>query len=261
MRLLVGALNRPRRSRMVRIGKKKLVILFFILVSLGNGIGIYKRYMRKRREKERDKRHIPYGIYEAVLKRPFDMTLAGIALIVFGPVMAITALLVKIRLGSPVLFTQKRPGRNGKIFMLYKFRTMNNKRDANGRLLSDEERLTDFGKVLRSTSLDELPELYNILLGDMSIVGPRPLLVEYLPRYSEYQKHRHDVRPGLTGLAQVNGRNKLSWEERFEDDVKYVERITFWSDICIMLKTIIMVLKRDGINSDTSTTMDIFMGN
>lgn len=204
--------------------------------------------------------HIPGGWYEKYLKRPFDVIAAGTALVILSPVIAITALLVGFGLGTPVLFTQKRPGLNGKLFRIYKFRTMTNDRDESGNLLPDEKRLTKFGKMLRSTSLDELPELINIVRGDMSIVGPRPLLTEYLSRYDDRQIHRHDVRPGLTGLAQISGRNHLSWEERFEDDLKYVGNITFFGDMYIILKTIVAVLSRNGITSETSATMEEFMG-
>ena len=192
-------------------------------------------------------------MYQKYIKRGFDFILALIASIILSPVILIVAVLVRIKLGSPVLFKQPRPGKNEKIFNMYKFRTMTDARDENGELLPDEVRLTKFGKTLRSTSLDELPELFNILKGDMSIVGPRPLLVRYLPLYNERQKHRHEVRPGFTGLAQVNGRNSISWEEKFEWDVKYVEHVTF-------LKTIGVVLKRDGISSTTSATMEEFKG-
>lgn len=200
-------------------------------------------------------------MYQKYIKRGLDLILALTASILLGPVMLIIAVLVRVNLGSPVLFKQQRPGKNEKIFFMYKFRTMTDKRDDNGNLLSDEVRLTRFGKVLRSTSLDELPELFNILKGDMSIVGPRPLLVQYLPLYNERQKHRHDVRPGFTGLAQVNGRNSISWEEKFEWDVKYVENITFCNDLKIILKTVSVVLHRTGISSDTSVTMEAFAGN
>ena len=183
-----------------------------------------------------------------------------IASIILSPVMLIVAVLVRVKLGSPVLFKQQRPGKNEKIFNMYKFRTMTDERDENGELLPDEVRLTKFGKTLRSTSLDELPELFNIVKGDMSIVGPRPLLVRYLPLYNERQKHRHDVRPGFTGLAQVNGRNSISWEEKFEWDVKYVEHVTFLEDCRIILKTVGVVLKRDGINSASAATMEEFKG-
>ena len=175
--------------------------------------------------------------------------------------MLIIAILVRIKLGTPVIFKQQRPGKNEKIFTLYKFRTMTDKKDENGNLLPDSERLTKFGKLLRSTSLDELPELVNIIKGDMAIVGPRPLLVGYLPLYNEEQKHRHDVRPGLTGLAQVNGRNSISWEEKFKDDLKYVNKITFIGDTKIILKTVGKVFKREGISQENSATMEKFQGN
>ena len=208
------------------------------------------------------KRLVKRGImYQKYIKRGLDFILSLVASIILSPVMLIVAVLVRIKLGSPVLFKQPRPGKNEKIFNMYKFRTMTDARDENGELLPDEVRLTKFGKTLRSTSLDELPELFNILKGDMSIVGPRPLLVRYLPLYNERQKHRHDVRPGFTGLAQVNGRNSISWEEKFEWDVKYVEHVTFLQDCRIILKTIWVVLKRDGISSTTSATMEEFRGN
>ena len=200
-------------------------------------------------------------MYRNFLKRLLDFVLSLIASIILSPVMLVVAVLVRIKLGSPVLFQQQRPGKDEKIFNMYKFRPMTGERDENGELLPDEVRLTKFGKTLRSTSLDELPELFNIVKGDMSIVGPRPLLVRYLPLYNERQKHRHDVRPGFTGLAQVNGRNSISWEEKFEWDVKYVEHVTFLRDCRIILKTIAVVLKRDGISSATSATMEEFTGN
>lgn len=200
------------------------------------------------------------GIYKKYFKRPLDIILALIAIIIFSPVMLIVAILVRINLGSPVIFKQQRPGLNEKIFTLYKFRTMTDERDKNGELLPDSARLTKFGKFLRSTSLDELPELFNILKGDMSIVGPRPLLVEYLPLYNNYQKRRHEVRPGLTGLAQINGRNTINWEERFNLDVEYVDNITFLGDWKIIFLTIKKVLVREGISSGTSVTMEPFKG-
>ena len=200
------------------------------------------------------------GIYEKYIKRPQDFLLASVATAVLSPIMGVTALLVRYKLGTPVLFTQDRPGLGGKVFKLYKFRTMTAAKDENGNLLSDEERLTPFGQKLRSTSLDELPELINIIKGDMSIVGPRPLLVRYLDRYNEFQKRRHEVRPGFTGLAQVHGRNSISWEEKFEWDIKYVDSISIVGDWKIIFATIKTVLKRDGINSETSATMEEFQG-
>lgn len=200
------------------------------------------------------------GIYEKYIKRPQDFLCALAATVVLSPVILITAVLIRIKLGAPVIFTQERPGKDGKIFKLYKFRTMTNAKDENGELLSDEVRLTKFGKILRSTSLDELPELFNMLKGDMSVVGPRPLLVKYLPLYNENQARRHEVRPGFTGLAQVNGRNAITWEEKFDWDIKYVDNITFLGDWKIIFKTVITVLKRDGISSETSATMEEFRG-
>ena len=205
--------------------------------------------------------HKAYGIYEKCIKRPLDLILASAGIVILSPVMGVTALLVRMKLGSPVLFTQDRPGRDGKIFKLYKFRSMTDEKDENGELKPDEIRLTPFGKKLRATSLDELPELINIIRGDMAIVGPRPLLVRYLPRYNEHQARRHEVRPGFTGLAQVHGRNSLSWQERFDWDVKYVDHVTFMTDLKILVDTVGVVLKKDGITSETSATMEEFMGN
>ena len=204
--------------------------------------------------------HKPYGPYERFVKRGLDAFLATGALIVLSPVLLVTAILVRIKLGSPVLFTQERPGRDGKIFKLYKFRTMTDARDEKGELLPDDQRLPAFGQKLRSTSLDELPELINMIKGDMAVVGPRPLLVRYLPRYNAHQARRHEVRPGFTGLAQVHGRNAISWEEKFDWDVKYIDNITFKGDLQIIIDTVRTVLKREGINSDTSATMEEFMG-
>ena len=186
-------------------------------------------------------------MYAKYIKRTLDLILSLMALIVLMPLMIIIGILVRINLGSPIIFKQKRPGKNEKIFTLYKFRTMTDKRDIDGNLLPDEYRLTKFGKFLRSTSLDELPELINIIKGDMAIVGPRPLLVEYLPYYTEEEKHRHDVRPGLTGLAQVNGRNEISWEEKLKYDTEYIKEISFYSDLEIIFKTIKKTIKRKDI--------------
>ena len=200
------------------------------------------------------------GIYEKYIKRPQDIVLSAAALVVLSPVLAVTAGLVKKRLGSPVIFAQERPGKDGKIFRLYKFRTMTDEKDAEGNLLSDEVRLTPFGQKLRSTSIDELPELWNVLKGDMSVVGPRPLLVKYLPRYNEHQARRHEVRPGITGWAQIHGRNTLSWEDKFDYDVEYVDHVSFTGDWKIIFRTIGAVLHREGISSETSVTMEDFMG-
>jgi undecaprenyl phosphate N,N'-diacetylbacillosamine 1-phosphate transferase len=200
------------------------------------------------------------GIYRRMVKRPMDFILSLIAIIVLSPVLLVVAILVRVNLGSPVLFKQKRPGLNEKIFLMYKFRTMTNERDENGELLPDSVRLTKFGRFLRSTSLDELPELFNILKGDMSIIGPRPLLVQYLPLYNEYQKRRHEVRPGLSGLAQVSGRNAISWEDKFNLDVEYVDKLSFIQDWKIIFLTIKKVFVREGINSETAATMEPFKG-
>lgn len=194
------------------------------------------------------------------IKRILDIISSLLAIIILSPLLAVTAVLVKTKLGSPVLFKQERPGKDEKIFTLMKFRTMTDERDENGELLPDEVRLTKFGKFLRSTSIDELPELFNILKGDMSVIGPRPLLVKYLPRYNEHQHRRHDVRPGLSGWAQVNGRNTVSWEDKFDMDVHYVDNYSFAMDVKILFMTVLNVLKKEGISSETSATMEVFMG-
>ena len=198
--------------------------------------------------------------YQLFGKRILDILLSGIALIVFSPIILIVGILVRIKLGSPIIFKQERPGKSEKIFSMYKFRTMTDERDHNGEYLPDEIRLTKFGKTLRATSLDELPELWNILKGDMSIVGPRPLLVEYLPLYSEKQRKRHNVRPGLTGLAQVNGRNAISWEEKFDLDVYYVDKISFFNDLIIIIQTCKKVIKKENINTINNNIPEKFKG-
>nr|WP_201741250.1 sugar transferase [Pradoshia eiseniae] len=199
-------------------------------------------------------------MYRRYVKRPMDFILSLIAIFVLSPVFIIVAILVRMKLGSPILFKQERPGLNEKIFKMYKFRTMTDEKDESGALLPDDIRLTKFGKFLRSTSLDELPELVNILKGDMSIIGPRPLLVQYLPLYNEHQKRRHEVRPGLSGLAQANGRNAISWEDKFNLDVEYVENVSFIGDWKIIFMTIKKVFVREGINSETAVTMEYFEG-
>ena len=205
-------------------------------------------------------RHKPYGIYERFIKRPLDCFLSTGALIVFSPVMAITAIITAIELKGNPFFVQERPGKDEKIFRLIKLKSMNDKKDENGNLLPDSERLTKFGALVRKTSLDELPSLINLVKGDMAVIGPRPLLVKYLPLYNEGQKHRHDVRPGLTGLAQANGRNAISWEQKFEYDTEYVKKITFKGDLAILMKTVITTIKHDGINHEGNATMEEFKG-
>lgn len=197
-------------------------------------------------------------MYRKFIKRLFDLLLSLTGIIVLLPVLLVLWILVRVKLGSPALFTQERPGKNEKVFKLYKFRSMTDERDKNGELLPDEIRLTRFGRLLRATSLDELPELFNILKGDMSLIGPRPLLVRYLPYYTKEERHRHDVRPGLTGLAQVNGRNALGWEDRFAYDLEYVNHLTFGTDIKIIAMTVGKVLKRSGTLSGADQTVADF---
>lgn len=209
-----------------------------------------------------DNQHKPYGPYEKYFKRPIDIMCALLAIIVFCWLYILIAIMVRVKLGSPVIFTQERPGKDEKLFKLYKFRTMTDERDENGELLPDEVRLTKFGAWLRRTSLDELPEAFNILAGNLSAIGPRPLLVKYLDLYSPEQHRRHEVRPGLSGYAQVHGRNAISWEEKFKLDVEYVDHITFLGDLKIIWDTVMVAfVKKDGITSGTSATMEEFMGN
>lgn len=200
------------------------------------------------------------GVYKRYVKRPMDIILSLIAIIILSPIFILVTILVRINLGSPVIFKQERPGLNEKIFTMYKFRTMTDERDENGELLPNEMRHTKFGKLLRSTSLDELPELINVIKGDMSLVGPRPLLVEYLPLYNDEQRKRHNVRPGITGLAQVKGRNSITWEQKFYYDVKYVNELSFLLDLKILFLTVIKVIKKEGINSSENVTMEKFTG-
>ena len=201
------------------------------------------------------------GLYRLYFKRPMDFILSLLAITILSPVFIITGVLVRTKLGSPILFKQNRPGLDEKIFTMYKFRTMTDQKDENGELLPDHIRLTKFGEMLRATSLDELPELFNILKGDMSIIGPRPLLVQYLPLYNAHQQRRHEVRPGLSGYAQVNGRNSISWEDKFDLDVQYVDSVTFINDVKIIMLTLKKVFVKDGISSGSSVTMEVFTGN
>lgn len=200
------------------------------------------------------------GIYRRFFKRPMDLVLSLIAIIVLCPLLVIISILVRLKLGSPVIFKQRRPGLNEKIFTIYKFRTMTDEKDNNGELLPDSVRLTKFGRMLRSTSLDELPELFNIVKGNMSIVGPRPLLVQYLELYNDYQKRRHEVRPGLTGHAQINGRNAIGWDDKLRLDVEYVDNVSFIGDWKIIFITIKKVFIKEGISSETSVTTELFKG-
>lgn len=199
-------------------------------------------------------------MYKKYIKRVIDIIMSTCGIVILSPLFLVVAILVRTKLGSPVIFSQQRLGKDGEIFKIYKFRSMTNEKDENGQLLPDDIRITKFGKFLRSTSIDELPGLWNVLRGDMSIVGPRPLLVQYLSRYNKYQARRHEVLPGVTGLAQINGRNAISWQEKFDFDIKYVDNITFYGDIKIILKTVVKVLKVDGISQQGQATMEEFMG-
>ena len=240
---------------------KKLIKVVFSIAAViavcSVVVGALDRKDQKKREEkakaEGKEIHKPYGLYEKYMKRPLDFFLSFVALIVLSPVMAVTAILIRLKLGSPVFFIQERPGRDERIFKIIKFRTMTNERDEYGNLLSDHDRLTSLGAFLRKSSIDELPELFNVIRSDMSIIGPRPLLKEYLPFYSELEKHRHDVRPGVSGLAQVNGRNSLEWDSRLAFDVKYVDKITFIEDVRIFFKTLQKVLKSEDVAVDSET--------
>ena len=237
---------------------KKIIGFITVLFGVCFGLGLIVSKLEKK--KGWVKGHKPYGIYEKHIKRPLDFALTLFMLILFWPVLLIIAVAVKINMGSPVVFTQGRPGLGGEIFLIRKFRTMCDAKDSEGNPLPDAQRLTKAGQKIRQVSADETLEAFNILKGDMSLIGPRPLLVEYLDRYSEEQKHRHDVRPGLTGWAQINGRNAIGWEEKFRDDVWYVNHITFLGDLKILLKSVAVVFKREGISSETSATMEVFTG-
>ena len=234
----------------------KLCKVILLVSIFAGGVAFIVEILAEKKIKKKKYR----GIYERFIKRPMDCFLATLCLLIFSPLMLILAILVRIFLGFPVLFEQDRPGKDGKVFKLYKFRTMNDKKDENGQLLVDELRLTAFGKILRSSSLDELPELFNIIKGEMSLIGPRPLLVQYLPLYNPEQARRHEVRPGLTGLAQSRGRNSLSWEEKFKLDVEYVDHITFLGDLKIIADTAVQVFKRNGISDNSGVTMEEFRG-
>ena len=236
----------------------KILRIIEIIVGISAAVGLIAGIAQLFEKKSNN--HKPKGIYESFFKRALDAFLSTGALIVLSPIIGITALLVRIKHGSPVVYVQQRPGKDEKIFKIYKFRTMTNEKDSNGELLPDEKRLTKLGSVLRSTSIDEILELVNIIKGDMSIIGPRPLLVRYLDRYNDEQHHRHDVRPGLTGYAQAHGRNSVSWEDKFAMDVWYTKNVTFVNDVRIILDTIKTVFKREGISSETSATMEEFMG-
>lgn len=235
----------------------KLCKAFLLISIFAGGIAFVTELLAEKKMKKKKYN----GIYERFIKRPMDCFLATLSLLFLSPVILILSLLVRVFLGSPVFFEQDRPGKDGKVFKLYKFRTMTDRKDENGQLLADEKRLTTFGKILRSSSLDELPELFNIIKGEMSLIGPRPLLVRYLPLYNEEQARRHEVRPGLTGLAQSRGRNSLSWEEKFKLDVEYVDHITFLGDLKIIADTVQSVLNSEGISAEGDVTMPFFTGN
>ena len=239
--------------------KIRRIILRIVGIAACAGIiaGVVDLFGRKKQK------HKPYGPYEHYIKRPIDAFLAAGALIIFSPILLTLTIIGAIEMKGNPFFTQERPGWNEKIFKLIKFRSMNSAKDENGVLLPDLQRITGYGRFLRNTSLDELPELINIIKGDMSIVGPRPLLVKYLDRYNEEQHHRHDVRPGLTGCAQVHGRNSVNWEERFKMDLKYVRKITFRGDLKLIFETVLTIFDREGINSESTSkyTMPEFEGN
>ena len=237
---------------------KKIIKLLIATFGTCVGLGFIVSLLEKKKGKVGwVDGHKPYGIYEEHFKRPLDFAVALFALLIFWPVLLIIAIAVRINMGSPVVFEQERPGLGGKIFKIKKFRTMTDERDEKGNLLPDEKRLTKLGRWLRATSGDELPELASIIKGDMSLVGPRPLAKVYLHYYSEDEMHRHDVRPGLTGLAQINGRNALSWEDKFEYDVEYVNRVSCYGDLSILFKTVVAVFRRDGIGQGAEAPISL----
>lgn len=241
---------------------KKLLKLIGGIIAIAS-VAAALAYVSERKEDQKAEKaklpHKPYGIYEQYIKRPLDCFLSAGALIVLSPVLLVLTVIGAIEMQGNPFFTQERPGKDEKIFKLIKFRTMNNKKDKDGNLLPDEERLTKYGEFLRSTSLDELPELFNILKGDMAVIGPRPLLVKYLPYYDDRQKRRHDVRPGLTGYAQAHGRNGLNWDDKFELDLKYISKITLLGDVKLIIDTVMTVVKREGISEEGQATMEDFV--
>lgn len=242
-------------------GCLKIVGCITVLAAVAGGIAFVTERIDELKNYGKELRHKPYGIYERFVKRPLDCFLSMGALIVLSPIMIISAIVVAIDIKGNPFFVQERPGKAEKIFKLIKLKSMNDKRDANGELLPDSKRITPVGAFIRKTSLDELFSLLNIIKGDCAVIGPRPLLVKYLPLYNDEQRHRHDVRPGLTGLAQANGRNGLSWEQKFAYDTEYVKKITFKSDLSILLKTVVTTFKHEGISQDGQATMEEFKGN
>lgn len=246
--------NKDLQARFGQASREKVCAEFSTETIVQSYLSLYRSVLDS-------KQSSPHRIYKDLIKPILDISLGALLLALFSPILLLTALLIRIKLGSPVFFTQERPGKEGKIFKIYKFRTMNNARDKKGELLPDEVRLTHFGKLIRKSSLDELPQLFNVLKGEMSFVGPRPLLVEYLPLYSKEQARRHEVKPGITGWAQINGRNAISWEEKFALDVWYVNHLSFWLDCKILWRTFYKVLKRKDTHSHTSVTMEKFKGN
>ena len=249
MRLFIGVLNKMKKLVKVLSAFSLAALILGFVVSLVEKTVFLKRY-------DRTCIHKPYGVYEKYFKRPMDFALSLMSIILLSPVLLVTGILVRLKLGSPIIFKQLRPGKNERIFEMYKFRSMTDERDMEGKLLPDEIRLTAFGRKLRDTSLDELPELFNILKGDMSIVGPRPQLVRDMVFMTTEQRKRHYVKQGLTGLAQVNGRNGISWEDKLDFDIQYIRKITLWGDFIILLRTVKNVFRREGIHTDGMATAE-----